>query len=288
MKAVSYDLKGVKTAAEALDSAELNWEAQPVNLLTESGIAVPDHRAIVRSDNNGVIGVVGSRYLPIQNSFGFSFFDTVCDQYNAKYDRAYVVDGGHKVILEATVNGAITIRKGDDVFKKIRLINTFDGSSPFMAQFSIWRQICKNGLMGWAKENKCKVHHTKNAECRAAEALRIMSTSVEYFKKFEIQLKQLANKIIDRKQIDQFIKQCMNPKKDAVSTRLKNDIAEVEKLFEAGAGTGQGTGYDIFNSYVEWIDHYRSADAETRLANAIIGSVSMKEHAFEVISNICL
>lgn len=279
MKAVSYDLKGVKTAAEALDSAELNWEAELIDMVTVNGISVPDHKSVVRSDNSGVIGVVGTRYLPIQNAPAFSFFDTVCAQHNAKYDRAYVIDNGHKVILEATVNGPIEIRKGDEVLRKIRLINTFDGTSPFMAQFSIWRQICSNGLMGWAKENKCKIHHTKNADARTGEALRILASSVEYFEKFEAQCKELAQKILDKKMVDAFIKGCFG---EVDSSRKKNLVEKVEELYEAGRGTGQGTAYDLYNGYIEWIDHHRSADDETRLANAIVGSASMKEKAFEV------
>jgi phage/plasmid-like protein (TIGR03299 family) len=280
MKAVQYDLKGVKTAAEALDLSQCAWEAQPVGMITENGVNVPDHRAIVRSDNNTVVGVVGDRYVPLQNNFAFSFFDTVCEQHNACYDRAYVIDGGHKVILEATINGPIEIRKGDEVLRKIRLINTFDGSYPFTAQFTVWRQICKNGLMGWAKENKCKVHHTKNGEAKAEEALRILATSIEYFQKFEEKCRILAQKIIDQKMVDKFIRECFG---EEGGTRQKNLINKVTECYEAGKGTGKGSAWDLYNGYVEWIDHYRSADDETRLANSILGAVDMKERAFTTI-----
>lgn len=283
MKAIQYNLGGLKTANEALDSAQLNWEACPHQILTESGISIPDHRAILRSDNNFPIGMVGSRYLPLQNSFAFSFFDTVCDKHDAKYDKAYVIDGGHKVILEATVNGPIMIRKNDEVRRKIRLINTFDGSSPFLVQFSVWRMICKNGLMGWRLENKCSVTHTKNAEIRAAEALRVLGASIKYFEKFETQCKVLAQKIMDKKMVDKFIKECFGEKG---STRQENQINKVKELYEAGSGTGKGTGWDMYNAYVEWIDHFRSADEETRLANAIVGASYLKEHAFDVVSTL--
>jgi phage/plasmid-like protein (TIGR03299 family) len=279
MKAIQYNLKDVKTADEALESAQLNWEACPQNILTESGVSIPDHRAILRSDNNFPIGMVGSRYLPLQNSFAFSFFDTVCQQHDAKYEKAYVVDGGHKVILEATVNGPITIRKNDEILRKIRLINTFDGSSPFLVQFSIWRLICKNGLMGWAKENKCRVTHTKNAESRAGEALRILAISIQYFEKFEAQCKLLAQKIMDKKMVDKFIKECFGEKG---SKRQENQINKVLELYEAGSGTGKGTLWDMTNAFCEWMDHFRSADEETRLANSIVGSASIKEHSFDV------
>jgi phage/plasmid-like protein (TIGR03299 family) len=281
MKAVKYDLKGVKTAEEALDIPDLSWEAQPVGLVTENGVALTENRAIQRSDNNKVIGVVGTRYVPLQNSFAFSFFDTICQQHNAKYDNAYVIDGGSRVILEATINGPVTIRKGDEVLRKIKLINTFDGSMPFTAVFTVWRMICKNGLMGLTNENKCRITHTKNGENRSNEALRLLATSMEFFNKFEQQCKVLAQKILDKKMVDSFLKQCNLEEK---STRQKNLRDKVIELYEAGTGTGQGTGWDMYNAYVEWIDHFRSADDDTRLANAVIGSASMKEHAFSIVS----
>jgi len=283
MKAVQYDLNGVKTAEEALETSQSNWEAQPIGMITEGGVSVPDHKAIVRSDNQKVIGVVGSRYTVLQNSFAFSFFDTVCQEHDAKYDKVYVIDDGRKVILEATVNGPITIRKNDEVLRKIRLINTYDGSYPFTAQFTMWRQICSNGLMGWSKENKCKIYHTRNGEAKASEALRILAASSAYFEKFEEKCKQLAQKIIDKKLVDQFLKECFG---EGDGTRKKNLQEKVVECYEAGKGTGQGTAWDLYNGYVEWIDHYRSADVETRLANSVLGASFLKEEAFKVITNL--
>jgi phage/plasmid-like protein (TIGR03299 family) len=283
MKAVEYDLKGAKTAAEALDTAELAWEGTPTDLVTVTGINIEDHRAIIRSDNQKSIGIVGKRYTPLQNSYAFSFLDTLCDQYNAKYDKAFVLDGGHKVILEVTLTGALIIRKGDEVLKKIRLINTFDGSYPFIAQFIAWRKICKNGLMGWARDNKCIVYHTKNAESKADAALRVLASSESFFKKFEQKCKELSNKILDKKMIDAFFKAV---DLETESTRKSNQREKVEELFHAGKGTGKGTAWDIFNGYVEWLDHFRTSDPETQLANSILGANYMKEHAFEVAINL--
>lgn len=286
MRAVMIDLKGAKTAAEALDNPDLGWEAEPVGLITESGISVPDHRAIIRSDTKQVIGVVGSRYTPLQMSFAFNWFDSACAQHNARYDKAYVIDGGHKVILEASLNGPIEIRKGDEIIRKIQLINTFDGTYPFTAVFTEWRKICKNGLWGWAKNNKCKVHHTKNGEVNAGEALRILAAGTAYFEKFEQQCKVLAQKVLDKKMVDSFLDQCFGKVEEGkkIGTRQQNLRDKVVECYEAGLGTGKGTAWDLYNGYIEWIDHFRSADAETRLANSVLGAASLKETAFNIIT----
>jgi phage/plasmid-like protein (TIGR03299 family) len=283
MKAVQYDLKDAKTAIEALELSQSNWEAQPVGLVTENGINVPNHKAIIRTDNNTVLGVVGSRYTLLQNSLQFSFFDIVCEQNAAVYDKAFVLDNGRKIILEASMPIPMTIRPGDEVVKKIRLINTFDGSYPFLAQFVAWRKVCSNGLMGWKNENKAIVYHTKNGESKAQEALRVLAASQHFFDRFEIKCKELAQKIMDKKMVDSFIKQVVG---ESTSTRATNIIEKVNELYEAGKGTGQGTAWDLYNGYIEYVDHFRSADDETRLANAVLGANPQKEKAFEVITAI--
>lgn len=284
MKAVQYNLNGVKTVQEAFDmTPEIAWEAAPVGLMTENGISVNDHRAIIRTDTNACIGVVGNRYFPLQNSFAFSFFDSVCQQYDAKYDKAYCIDGGKRVILEATVNGPIEIRKNDTILRKIKLINSFDGSMPFVAQFTEWRQICKNGLMGFAKTNKVKVSHTKNGEIKAAEALRIMNESAIFFENFEHTCRELAQKVLDKNMVDAFLK---GVDLDGESTKTQNLRDKVIELYENGTGTGQGTAWDLYNGYIEWIDHHRSSNPESRLANAVLAANGLKEQAFDVITKI--
>jgi len=276
MYAEKFDLKGVKTAEEALEISKLNWVAEPQELVTAGGISVPDHKAIVRSDNNAVIGVVGSRYTVQQNSTSFSFFDAICEKYDARYDAAFVINGGSKIILEASVNGGIPIRKGDEVMKKIRLMNTFDGTSLFTMSYYFFRLVCSNGLMAITKENKAFARHTAHIEERSGDIL--FALAEDYFTKFETQCKSLANKILDAQMVEKFLKEMIGEGK---STRNKNIRDQVTELYEAGKGTGKGTSWDIYNGYVEWVDHFRGNDDSTRLANSVLGANYLKEHALE-------
>jgi hypothetical protein len=69
---------------------------------------------------------------------------------------------------------------------------------------------------------------------------------------------------------------------DSLSTKTKNQIEAVENLFVYGLGTGQGTAWDAYNAYAEWIDHHRSTNPESQVANAALGADNLKEHAFNV------
>lgn len=279
MKATQIDLKGVTTAEEALEIAGANWEAEEEEMITTSGIQVPDFRSIIRSDTRTVIGVVGKKFKPIQNSFAFSFFDTVCQGYGANYTKAYEIDGGKKMTLEAEIGSPFEVRKGDEIVSKIRVFNAFDRTYPLFAQFSVWRKVCSNGLHAWRDENKVVIRHTKNAEGRVADAMKVLALGNKYFEKFQMTSQKLAQKILDKKQVEYFLKECFG---EGDGTRQRNLEEKVLEKYEAGKGTGEGTAWDLYNGYCEWIDHDRSTSPETRLANSILGAVPLKEKAFDV------
>ena len=77
------------TAAEAIEAAGLGFTVERAILKTEIlNLPVPDHYATVRKDTMEVLGVVGSRYVPIQNKDAFSVFDSLVGE-----RRGYVSHG---------------------------------------------------------------------------------------------------------------------------------------------------------------------------------------------------
>ena len=69
------------TAAEAMGAANLDYTVvkKPLKAIIHNRhfADVPNAFATVRTDTNVVLGVVGSRYEPVQNRDAFSFFDPV-------------------------------------------------------------------------------------------------------------------------------------------------------------------------------------------------------------------
>jgi phage/plasmid-like protein (TIGR03299 family) len=280
MHITASKLNDITNVGDALSAAGLNWIAEEQPLLTGSGKVIDTHKAILRSDNNSIIGIVGSGYKVIQNGTAFVFFDTLCSQYQAKFTDAYVLGDGAKVILKAYVNGNMKIKKGDELRKRISLFNSFDGSIGVMAQFEVYRMICKNGLMGWAKENKVYIRHTGNAETRLTAAMEIMAKSTAYFQKFEQTAKILANKIADTAMVERFLKDMFG----SDSKRTENTKDEVRKLTETGAGNGDGSLWSLYNGLTDYVDHFRNDDSDKLLISSNFGSgVAMKEKAWDLV-----
>jgi len=265
-----------------LEGSNANWIAEPQEMITAGGITVPTHKAIVRSDNQKVIGVVGKKYEPVQNSTAFAFMDTLVDEHKAKYEYLYEIEGGKKLIVQAKVDNDFEVRKGDSISTYITMINSFDGSTPFRAYFTPIRMWCSNQLRASLKNatESVSVRHTTNVMAKAEEAFQILCTATEYFEMFKEKSRILAQKSVDAQMVDNFLKGVLG---EAESTKKKNQYEEVTKSFESGMGNNGSSVWDLYNGLTEWVDHHRVKNDEKRLANSLVGSGSiMKAKAWDV------
>lgn len=56
---------------------------------------------------------------------------------------------------------SVSIIKSDALQTRIRMINSYDGSAKYQFYVSFWRQVCSNGMMGWADSgHRVKKMHT--------------------------------------------------------------------------------------------------------------------------------
>ena len=91
------------TAEEAMNEARLDYTVvkRPLKAIIHGRhyADVPSAFATVRTDTNVVLGVVGSRYEPVQNKDCFSFFDPLIERDEAVYHTAGVLGMGEKIWL---------------------------------------------------------------------------------------------------------------------------------------------------------------------------------------------
>lgn len=276
-KQTSFEGREVKSVEKVLDEANVNFVAEPQELITSAGINVPKNIGIVRTDINQVIGVVGKRYHPQQNSQVFALFDTICEKYDASYNYVYEIDGGSRVMIQAKVNGGFEVRDGDVVQKYITAINSFDGSTPLLAWFTGIRMWCSNQFRASLKgvTNKVAIRHTQNAEHKMKEAMRILGLSLDYFKVFEDKCKVLANKAADKVLVDRFLDEVVGEADVGTKkkiTQTNNVRGEVERLFQFGKGNNGTSLWDLYNGFTEYVDHFRGTTDDKRLASSLVGS----------------
>ena len=136
------DLEVVETVLTPVD-----FEVTMERLHLANGTQTPAF-ATVRKDNGKVLGVVGERYTPLQNSVLFSQVETLFKNSGHRYeDLGYkVIDGGRQVKANFRFPDITMFAGTQECALTIAVQNSFDGSLKVAFDVGFFRFICSNGL----------------------------------------------------------------------------------------------------------------------------------------------
>ncbi|WP_337175419.1 DUF932 domain-containing protein [Paludisphaera sp.] len=286
------------TAREAIVAANLDYEAALADLATTAGIPVNGKKAVVRTDTDDVLGVVGDRYRPIQNAEAFAFLDAIVADGGLRYHTAGALRRGGKIWLLAKLPGQIRVRFSDDVSEKYLLLtNSHDGSSCLRVFFTSIRVVCANTLAAANRKGRgegISIRHEGNLVCKIRRARDVLGIAARYFDDLEGRFDLMARHYPTFAQVSAYYKSLVPDPEDAHPGRAQNTRDELFRLYEQGKGQDipqiRGTTWAAFNAVTEYTDHYRPTRgkedfdrAAGRLDSAWFGSGSrLKQRAFEL------
>jgi phage/plasmid-like protein (TIGR03299 family) len=197
------------TAREALEAAHLaGWNVRKMALqvpqepiiddhgvTTPAPLAVPDFYATVRTNPiNGridVLGVVGSKYEPVQNEASCELLDALVDESGgAHYETAGALRGGRETFVTMKLPNSMVF-DGIDGSKDrtdfyLAALNSHDGSSKFRFLVTPVRIVCANtqaAALGSAKAS-WGIRHTGGARAAISEARNALKLSWRYVESF--------------------------------------------------------------------------------------------------------
>lgn len=299
---IGNPVHGLATAKEALVKANLDWEVSlhPLRVMpTKENDFIKDfesHRAVVRTDVNEVLGVVGSRYEPLQNQDAFGFFDPLVDREEAVYETAGSIYNGRRVWLLAKLPDRFAVGSEEDLIEKyVLLTNSHDGSKPVIAKITPVRVVCNNtlsfalGKSGGSDE--VSIRHTTNIHQNLAEAHKVLEITNKTYDKLQTAFDEMYQKQLGTEDMLNYSKAVLGHKDtptDDLSTRTINNLTEIERLVNEGSGhelfTGnEGNLWQVYNAFTEWVDHEKNYRSTTDLMDAkIFGSgAQVKQRAFK-------
>ena len=278
--------------SDVLKSLGANWTAIESPLTAGGGVGpmgvLPDipitsHKALIRSDNQSVISVVGNGYQPVQNVEAFAFLDAMVQGHQATYESVYTVGGGSKNVVQARmINGEFDIRKGDQIDSYITMINSFDGSSRFIVFCTPIRMFCQNQLVTASRHAMARFSamHTKSVHGKMKEAFSMFDDAQKFFRSFQERAQALAQKQVDEAMVETFLEEVMNGIDTPQKEKKRDTIVD---LAENGNGNNGQTLWDWYNGYTQFVDHLAIKDDEKRAANILVGAGhDNKANAWEV------
>lgn len=297
------------SASDAATQAGLNWsvrtaplmaEIEPANITAE-GVdqavykEVPKKQAIVREDNNSIIGIVGNKYKVVQNMEVFNALDTLVDAGDARYAAAGEFNGGSNIWMVLELPQGIEV--ANDPHAAFLLVKTsHDGSSSVVIKPIIERLFCANqvnGLIskGYARGTKgyneytYRMTHTTNQELSIADIRNITNLTYTAIADYQLVANNLLNKRMTREQTINFFKAVWplpttvedkpymlltrgERKQQTIATDARAKAFAIYTESETQENI-RGTAFGAWHAVVEHADHYAAGGA-SRLAAATL------------------
>jgi phage/plasmid-like protein (TIGR03299 family) len=272
--------------------AGLDWEVELVPLVTADTQAKMDHRAVRRTSDSRVLGVVGPRYVPLQNQDAFAWFQPFLDAREAALHTAGSLRSGSRIWVLAKLNrDPLVIADGDTVEKFILLSHGHDGSLAVRCGFTPVRVVCANTLSmahGSHASKLIRVKHTRDMLENLANVREVMDLANQEFESTAEQYRRLARKSINQPDLRKYVRRVLKVEDgENPSLRLQNIAEEIARLAEAGRGNDlpsiRGTYWSAYNGVSEWLTYNRGRSEGNRLNSLWFGdSAITNRHALEV------
>jgi phage/plasmid-like protein (TIGR03299 family) len=302
---LGFKIEKAPTPQAMLKAAKLDWsvDRRPLasasrdsEFVSEFDIPVDDFAALVRSSDNRVLDVVGSRYQPTQNSEVFGFFKEFTEAGGASMETAGSLKGGRLVWALAKLNKAFKLKGNDEIKGYLLIASPHEQGKSLIVKFTTVRVVCNNTITLALSEdsgNEWRMNHRNAFDdrmiARAKETLGIARDQLGEFEKNAIKLTKLKMSHDDAVKVLASIYQSDMPAKEILkdfeATAKPKLKAAMEALFKA-PGADPGTGWGVLNATSYVSDHVFSRNPDNRLAHAWFGrTAKQKEKVLNVLIN---
>jgi len=273
-------LEEAPTISEAIEASGLNWEVGTKDLVTVDGQSVPA-RATYRKSDNTVLGVVGPRYVPLQNKDAFEWFQPFVDAGECSLHTGGSLRDGQKVWVLAQLNrDPSEIVSGDEVQKFILLSNSHDGTTAIRVGYTPIRVVCVNTLAfahSHKESNLLRIRHTRSSKTALDNVRDIMDNINAQFEATAEQYRFLASRDFNQADVQKYVKVLLGVDKKApedIKTRTQNILTEILATIEGPKQSMpgvRGTWWAAYNGFNEYLNYTKGRNTNNRLESLWFG-----------------
>lgn len=278
-------IENAPTVQEGIIKAGLQWGVETKPLFMADGRKVT-HNAVVRDDNDSILGVVGPNWTPLQNMDAFDFFNDFLDSGEVELETAGSLREGRIVwVLAKLKNATQEALKNDPIDRYFLLSNGHDGKRAVSMGFTDVRVVCNNTLNladNSASSKLIKVIHSKQVKQNVKTIRDVIDFSHQRFAADMEKMRALTKSGINQNDVKKFVEVIFFPKivgKDEISTRSKNKfqstLDKINELIEVGAGSNiagvKGTKYGLYQATTEYLTHHAFTNDDQRLTQMWFG-----------------
>lgn len=276
------------TAEEALRLAYLDTEVrvtdEPVQVpvITASGvtnISVPDkfltYRTHPKTGEPEALGVVGTRYVPIQNTDAFQFLNYIADESGAVFETAGSLDGGRRVFMSMKFPSHMELAGGQDVVDYyLMATNAHDGTQSFTVAVTPVRPVCSNTVAIALRQaaSKIALRHTIGAQGKIQQARETLGMVFKYQEAFESEVQSLVSQHMTNAEWTRFLSELFAADENKMTAtqvkkalNIRNDLQDLWVAdTQRNVANTRWAAYNAVVEYADWFKPVRGAGKDDR------------------------
>jgi phage/plasmid-like protein (TIGR03299 family) len=259
-----------------LKQANLDWSVKAERLVTAESNIETKSVAIVRQDNNAILGVHGDGYHPLQNSEMMEILDRISGKMGLPLHKGGYFGQGEKVYIQLKTQD---LNVGTDKVKGyLTCVNSFDGSTSLAFGHSNLTISCQNTFFANYREMANKVRHTQKMH----ERIDIICMQIEDVLRAEQKIFQSITRMsevkIDQKVRDMVLERILNLDKEerladltTLSTRKKNILSDLEVNIAGEIQDKGGNLWGLFSGITKYTTHSLKGDSNENKLFGVYG-----------------
>lgn len=269
------------TTKEMLDLAHLSdWDVRledvaiPDGFESDKGYSFVTRTNPFNREQNDVLGVVGERYVPMQNEDLFDFGDLMLDG-GGRWETAGSIKGGRQVFGSLALERETVLDPngvGDKVNTYLLINTSHDGSVAIQASITPVRVVCANTLnvaLSSVRGKKgvkqsFKIRHTATASGKVAQAREALGLANAYMDEFDIMAKDMIETEISKAKFDEIVALAYpaptGEDKKGSHKKYNSKIDLIQSIYVGQYNdTISGNKWGAYNALTERLDWFRSA-----------------------------
>jgi hypothetical protein len=214
-----------------------------------------------------VVNFCSSQYRLIHNS---EIFPAIEELLNSRYvvKPKYIIHNDCEFFVNYVIEGKDTII-GKSVFDKsspiIRVTHSYNSKRKFTLSLGIWRQICSNGMFGFAYDSKINMLHTESLTYTIQnDLLYHIEKALEQVNGLKSRYEVMTDISVQRLALPNVLEQVINEAKLFPKKQLYQVDKRIQEELAMGVELNQFTVYNGFNYVLNHSDSFNS-DPETRV-----------------------
>jgi phage/plasmid-like protein (TIGR03299 family) len=280
-------IDAASSSAEFLRAGGLDWN---VGLVPAPG-AKKDRRgrwsrlqvmrdAVDDETERVALGMVTSRYEPLQNRDAFAFFDPLIRSGWATYEAAGALGDGETVWVQVRLRDDMEVQKDESIRRYLLLRNRHNGEGSVSIRFTPVRVVCQNTL-NWAEKKsptKANVRHSRSMHERLREVVvDSLKDEIEAFScRAERVFKTMANKPLETSRRLELLTQLCgkvpeNPPPGPLPSRRDMVEKRLREQRDVDPQAGTETIWALYNA-ITWAEDERARMRACKDADAAINS----------------